>query len=103
MIPVVRGAANYSLYAPKHWFIDANNFQHPKDLAAYLKKVGSNFTLFSEYLKDREQFTVVQQDLRYLKSWCELCKKLNNKKEPKKVYNKIDTWWSSSDCTDPRI
>ena len=99
VIPVVRGGVNYSLYAPKQWYINANDFRHPRDLAVYLKKVGSNYTLFSEYLKDREMYTV-NRDMR--KSWCELCKKINNSTEPMKVYERIDTWWSSNDCVAPK-
>ena len=100
VIPVVRGAANYSLHVPKQWYINANDFNRPRDLADYLRKVGSNYTLFSEYLKDREMYETYL--LNQEESWCDLCKKINNSTEPLKVYEKIDTWWSRNDCVAPK-
>ena len=101
---MVRGALNYSGFTPDTWYIDAKNFKSPKELAGHLHKVGNDFTLYSEYLKGREDYErIVYYPIGDLPSWCKLCRKLNNPKEPEKVYEHIDTWWSRKDCVEPRM
>ena len=101
VVPVVRGALNYTVFVPDTWYIDTKYFKSPKELAAHLHKVGSNFTLYSEYLEGRENYDRVVYEVGDLPSWCELCRKLNDPTEPIKVYDHIDTWWSRNDCVEP--
>jgi alpha-1,3-fucosyltransferase len=48
IVPVVYGGADYTQHEPPHSYIDARKFK-PKELAAYLKLLGANDTLYNEY------------------------------------------------------
>ena len=57
IVPVVYGGANYSLIAPPHSYIDANQFE-PKELAEYLLILGANKTLYNEYFWWKDYYKV---------------------------------------------
>jgi alpha-1,3-fucosyltransferase len=95
IVPVVMGGANYSAIAPPHSFIDALQFDGPKELADYLMKLDREDGLYGEYFKWKNSFTVeagVEQMARH--AFCDLCAKLHksdveNKEEQRKFYSSL--------------
>ncbi|CAC5397943.1 FUT-1 [Mytilus coruscus] len=79
IIPVYRGAPNIRNILPEGTFISSLDFTSPKELALHLKHVGSNESLYTSYLKAKDQFlssSYSQQEM--LQSLhCSVCEKLN--------------------------
>ncbi|XP_076321905.1 glycoprotein 3-alpha-L-fucosyltransferase A-like [Tachypleus tridentatus] len=87
IIPVTFGGANYAEIAPPKSYIDATQFPNPKDLGAFLAKVGSSEILYASYFKWKETYQV------YLYPWmCHLCDRLHNPGEPTS-HNDLYKWW----------
>ncbi|XP_076087656.1 glycoprotein 3-alpha-L-fucosyltransferase A-like [Mytilus galloprovincialis] len=80
LIPVYRGAPNIRNILPKGTFISSLDFSSPKELALYLKHVGSNESLYTSYLKAKDKFVsslwTQQEMLQTLH--CSVCEKLNS-------------------------
>lgn len=73
IVPVVLGAANYSVIAPPGSYIDALGFETPRDLLDYLEIVANNFTLYYSYLHWKTMYKVHRwTDYNF----CQLCNKL---------------------------
>jgi alpha-1,3-fucosyltransferase len=88
MIPVVF-SKNSNLYIPNS-FIDANSFSSPEDLGQFLIQLVKNTTAYESYFKWKTEYELIVPDENdYL---CELCKNLNNPKEPDKIYSSMKTW-----------
>ena len=96
MVPVVYGGANYSRIAPAHSYINALNYK-PKELAAYLKTLASNEALYNEYFWWKDDY-VVEVGLAHMvrNSFCELCRKLNDRDQQVKIYASLSPQWDSS-------
>ena len=93
LVPIVYGGANYSRIAPPHSYIDARQFR-PKELAAYLKKLDANDSLYSEYLSWKKHYIVesgIEQMARH--GFCDLCKKLHQDQEEKSYFSDLVTQW----------
>ncbi|XP_013393546.1 alpha-(1,3)-fucosyltransferase C-like [Lingula anatina] len=98
-VPVVRGAADYSKFGPPQSYVNAADFRSPKELAGFLIDLDKNDTKYIQYLETKNKFDGTGYfGVKWLPSWCELCAKLNNDSEPRKTYERIDKWWSQSDC-----
>ncbi|GBO04944.1 Alpha-(1,3)-fucosyltransferase C [Araneus ventricosus] len=90
MIPVVFGGGDYSSVAPIGSYINAMDFSSPKELANYLYKVASNFSLFSEYFK----WKIVGYEIEDLPNPCALCEKLHSRVFLlRSVYHDMQKWW----------
>ncbi|XP_063412060.1 glycoprotein 3-alpha-L-fucosyltransferase A-like [Mytilus trossulus] len=80
LIPVYRGAPNIRNILPKGTFISSLDFSSPKELASYLKHVGSDENLYTSYLKAKDKFFSSsyshQEMLQTLH--CSVCEKLNS-------------------------
>jgi hypothetical protein len=48
-VPVVLGAADYSIYAPTSAYVNALNYPKPKDLAEYLSYLSENSNAYKEF------------------------------------------------------
>ncbi len=70
IIPVVRGLGNYELYVPRSGFINANDFESPRDLAKYLKYLDSNKTAYNSYFKWKQY---VKFDTGFLSTMAPIC------------------------------
>jgi len=94
IVPVVLSGANFSdpSVIPPGSFINAQDFPSVKDLAEYMKKVGGNRTLYSNYFRWHSNYTIVlaTDDVK----WCDVCKKLDTDRKTK-VYNNIEYWYST--------
>ncbi|CAL1293403.1 unnamed protein product [Larinioides sclopetarius] len=90
MIPVVFGGGKYSSVAPIGSYINAMEFSSPKELANYLYKVASNFSLFSEYFK----WKIEGYEIEDFPNPCALCEKLHsNVFFLYSVYHDVQKWW----------
>jgi alpha-1,3-fucosyltransferase len=101
IVPVVYGGANYAKLAPKHSYIDALHFR-PQQLAAYLKTLAENETLYNEYLWWKDDYIVeagLEQMVRT--SFCDLCLKLHQVDKKVKVYTSLASQWDPAHCHSP--
>lgn len=89
-VPIVLGGANYSRFAPPHSYINARDFNSPRELAQYLLLLNKTDTLYAAYFEWKEQFDVLLVDNYGL---CELCQMAHNAILPSKSYRDIKKWW----------
>jgi alpha-1,3-fucosyltransferase len=82
MVPIVYGGADYSQHAPPHSYIDARKFK-PKELAAYLKILDADDSLYSEYFwwKDHYRLEFISENTSR-HGFCGLCQKLHDIQTP---------------------
>ncbi|KAJ8680164.1 hypothetical protein QAD02_015951 [Eretmocerus hayati] len=92
VVPVVYGGADYAKIAPPKSYIDALDFDSPKDLASYLINLSRNLTKYEEYFEWKEHYKIIDPQKRVI---CELCKLVNNNE--KKTYT-VSEWYNSSRC-----
>ena len=100
LIPVVLNGANMSLFAPPHSYINAQDFNSPKELAAYLEMVANQPELYNSYFWWKPFYDVEQQWERslFVNHFCDLCEKIhkyNIEKDGKAIYEDIDSWWTT--------
>ncbi|CAM1154566.1 FUT7 (predicted) [Pycnogonum litorale] len=93
-IPVVFGGADYKRLLPPNSYIDAGEFQSPKELAEYLLLLDRNDDLYMKYfqwmLKGRWEVDYDPDN----HNWCQLCEKLVNRNAKDfKVYQDIYDWY----------
>ena len=101
IVPVVYGGANYAELAPEHSYIDALRFE-PQQLAAYLKTLAANETLYDEYLWWKDDYIVeagLQQMVRH--GFCDLCRKLHEDNDRIKYYPSLFPKWHPGRCSRP--
>lgn len=102
IVPVIMAGHNSTHILPPHSFIDVYNFKTPKDLAAYLKNVAKNHTLYNSFFKWKDSQTVRQPDIL-----CETCafanKHMDMVANPSKLplINNIEERWSQKFCEKP--
>lgn len=93
VIPIVYGGADYSQFAPPHSYINALDYT-PDALAAYLKILDSNDTLYNEYFWWKRHYRVeagVKQMVA--RGFCDLCKKLHQDEGIVKYYPELVSEW----------
>ena len=76
--------------------INALDFPTVKELAEYMKKVGSNSTLYNEYFRWHSKYTIGSGG-----DWCKLCRKLITDRNSHKVYKDIGKWYSAKQRCKP--
>lgn len=83
IVPVVAGPRDYSSYAPtNHSVINVLDFKSPKELAAYLNKVGNDKKLYDEYLEYKynkvfsDQFNAIWKGRDLFGVYCEVAEEL---------------------------
>ena len=103
VVPIVRGGTGQDYgNVPKNWYIDTNDFKSPKALAQYLLYLKQNPREYLKYFRGKELYDfTTYYGLKELPQWCELCKKLNDEREPRKVITDITGWWNTSNCVPP--
>jgi alpha-1,3-fucosyltransferase len=92
VVPVVYGGAYYSNFAPPKSYINALEFDTPKDLAKYLIKLSHNVSEYKKYFDWKRQYRVIQPKQRII---CDLCEILNGYH---KTTYKISKWYSIDKC-----
>ncbi len=101
LVPVVYGGADYEAVAPPNSFIDVRNFESPKELVNYLKKVQRDEKLHAKYFEWRRTYSV--QSTECWKGWCELCRRTGLQNEnPLEIsaHSDLSNWWTKSPVKD---
>ncbi|XP_046448424.1 alpha-(1,3)-fucosyltransferase C-like [Daphnia pulex] len=102
IIPIVYGGVDYAQYAPPHSYIDARKFK-PKELAAYLKLLDANDTLYNEYFWWKDYYDVkysIEDMSRH--GFCDLCQKLHEQQVGDfRTYKELDSEWGESNKCQP--
>lgn len=91
-IPIFLGGADYSKYAPANSYINARDFDSPKQLAEYLILLDKSDSLYASYFSWKKDYYVSVPDMY---GWCELCRMIHDSNLPPKVYPDIKKWWMS--------
>ena len=98
LVPIVYGGADYSRHAPPHSYIDARQFK-PKELAAYLKLLDANETLYNEYFWWKDHYRVeysVEDMTRH--GFCDLCQKLHDGDKFESYKEMASDWGDDNKC-----
>lgn len=103
IILVVRGARKYSHYLPKGTYIDADDFETPQALGAYLERLANNKEEYSNMLKRKDKFTIVNPESLHQLAYCRLCYMLNNRQIYQKSIANPHAWWDVGTCRKPSI
>ena len=102
LIPVVVGGGNYSRFIPKSAYINAMEYESPKDLAKYLTYLDSNKTAFNSYFQWKKHVNFLDYTVEYA-FICEMCIQLHLETFTgikHKVIDDFDTYWNKqSQCT----
>lgn len=101
IILVTRGALEYSKYLPKGTYIDAENFQTPEELGAYLTHLANNENEYLNILKLKDMFMSLSDKTTHQLSFCHLCYRLNNLERFRTSIVSIKEWWSYGTCKKP--
>jgi len=103
VVPIVYGGADYSRIAPPHSYIDARQFEDPKQLADYLLLLDKNDFLYNEYFAWKEKYVVVSgQEDQILSGFCNLCRKLHDDNKPKVYSQLVNQWLPENQCKSPK-
>jgi alpha-1,3-fucosyltransferase len=102
IVPIVYGGADYTQHAPPHSYIDARKFK-PKELAAYLKLLDANDTLYNEYFWWKDYYSVeysVEDMTRH--GFCDLCQKLHEAEDGDfRTYKELESEWGDGNKCQP--
>ena len=99
MIPLSYSGGNFSAISPPHSSINVMEFSSSKSLVEYLDKLSRNDNLFAEYFWWKDFYVVRNRIEDGAQAYCDLCSRLNNPKEPRKMYSDMFKWWvTKSHC-----
>ncbi|XP_072752705.1 alpha-(1,3)-fucosyltransferase C [Anoplolepis gracilipes] len=94
VVPVVYGGANYSQFAPPNSYVNALDFESPKELAAYLKYLSQDLRRYQSFLEWKKYYRV---NVATKRAVCTLCEVLHKQKEPK-MYSTLSDWYAKDKC-----
>lgn len=94
VVPVVYGGANYSQFIPPNSYVNALDFDSPKELATYLKYLSQDLSLYQSFLQWKKYYRVNDGTKRAV---CTLCEVLHKQKEPK-MYLTLSDWYEKEKC-----
>ena len=96
VVPVVLGDANYSNVevAPPGSYIDASKFSTVRELGEFLKKEGSDQTLYNKYFRWHSNYTLFFQSLKA--QLCSLCERLHQSNFTTKSYKDVFSWYNTA-------
>ncbi|XP_011145101.2 alpha-(1,3)-fucosyltransferase C [Harpegnathos saltator] len=95
VVPVVYGGANYSRFAPPNSYVNALDFESPKELAAYLKYLSQDLRRYQSFLQWKKYYRVGQGTTK--RTVCALCDELHQRKSPK-TYPALSHWYAKDKC-----
>jgi hypothetical protein len=101
MIPVVRSAPNSASFLPTGTYISTSGFKSPKQLAEYLKEVGSSEEKYISILKEKHKYKLIPWMENYKQTICNLCKMLKSPSKNRNVVGNIYQWLSEDKCHRP--
>lgn len=79
MVPVAYGGADYTKFAPPKSYINALDYDSPKELADHLKYLFKNIEEYKKYFQWKSYYEAVPSRRRRV--LCELCEILNKGKQ----------------------
>ncbi|XP_025074259.1 alpha-(1,3)-fucosyltransferase C-like [Pogonomyrmex barbatus] len=94
IVPVVYGDANYSQFAPPNSYVNALDFESPKELATYLKYLSQDLQRYQSFLQWKKYYRVNDGTKRAV---CTLCEVLHKQKKPK-IYSNLSEWYTKDQC-----
>lgn len=94
VVPVVYGGANYSRFAPPNSYVNALDFESPKELAAYLKYLSEDLRRYQSFLQWKKYYRVGSGTKRTV---CALCEALHKRKSPRR-YSALSRWYAKDKC-----
>ncbi|XP_045187651.2 alpha-(1,3)-fucosyltransferase fut-5-like [Mercenaria mercenaria] len=98
IVLVVRGARNYDKFLPKGTYIDAEQFRSPMELALYLTELGSDEMRYTEILRRKGNYKVIDTKTHGQMSFCNLCYRLNNIAHYRNVIADMSNWRKGNTC-----
>lgn len=98
VVPVVKGAANYSAVTPPGSVVNVDTYPEPYNVAGLMMKAASNFELYRQYLSWKKDYEVRAHNYD---NFCGLCDKLYSVKFiQKSVHHDVSDWWyNGTKCT----
>lgn len=90
MIPVINGPPNAHEYIPRGTYINALDFSSPVELARELHRIGSNETLYVQYLREKDKYGA--KHFNWKDALCPLCKTLQTNPPLNNTIPDIDKW-----------
>ena len=87
---------DYEAMAPPHSFIHVDDFESPRELAAYLYRLDLDDDLYNSYFRWKGTGSFLNT-----KFWCRLCAMTHGLDEPHArphVVEEVDTWWRNHTC-----
>lgn len=82
MVVISRSGVNYTRLGIKpDWFINTSNFESPKALAAYIKKVSVSPYMYAKHIAWKNKYEAVSFRPADRPSFCKLCRKLHDESE----------------------
>ncbi len=95
VIPLTFGGGPYHEIAPPQSYINVLDFDSVRELAAHLRELQEDDAKYAEYFWWKNFYTVEFENHTSSKSYCELCRRLNDPQEPVKVYRNLKRWWEA--------
>ena len=95
VVPVVLGGGNYETYVPREAYINALDFNSPKELSHYLVYLSKNPLAYNSYFRWK-QFAKIGTPVNIL---CEICIKIHLMQDQLSVIKDMNLFWSfKKDC-----
>lgn len=96
LVPIVYGGANYSVFAPPGSYIDALDYDSPKELVDHLKTLMQNPREYAKYFRWKKYYKINKSSRR---AACNLCEFLHKRSaaEPRRYFSLSD-WYSRDKC-----
>lgn len=91
VVPVVYGGANYRKFAPPNSYVNALDFDSPKNLAKHLIKLSNDPNEYVKYFKWKKYYKLADNNNA---ARCRLCEILHNDKRQYKFYDPLSAWYS---------
>lgn len=100
MIPIINGPKNAHEYIPKGTYINILDYSSPMELAKDLDRIGSNETLYSAFLKEKDKYTGTR--FRWELALCPMCARLQGETSANsKIIPDISSWIWNGTCIKP--
>lgn len=93
-MPVVYGGANYSQFAPPNSYVNALDFESPRELAAHLRNLTQDLRRYRSFLRWKKRYRIEGGTKRAV---CTLCEVLHKRKTPKR-YSVLSDWYARGKC-----
>jgi hypothetical protein len=79
---------DYERIAPKRSYVHVDDYESPKRLAEYLRRLDADDDLYNEYFRWKGTGEFIDT-----KFFCRLCTMLHDDGAPAKHYPNINDWW----------